>query len=70
MGATLILLRWTLIGFAIEAYGAAILLGDALGLGAAWARQVPGVGPYLAQAMTAVQRLLGRAGGGGSEPPV
>ena len=69
VGVALILLRWTLIGFAVEVYGAAILLSDALGVGAAWAGAVPIIGPYAATAMEWIRRQLGGAGRG-SEPPV
>lgn len=40
-------MRWTLIGFAIEAYGIAVLFGDFLGTIAGFARGIPLVGPYI-----------------------
>ena len=66
VGVILILMRWAFVGFAVELYGAAILLSDALGVGAAWARQVPGVGPFLARGMDWVRRAIGGAGAGES----
>ena len=46
-GLTLILLRWTLIGFCIELYGIAVLFGDFLGTIVAFARNLPVVGTYI-----------------------
>jgi hypothetical protein len=50
-GLSLILLRWTFIGFLIEAYGIAILFGDFLGTIAGFARGLPVVGPYIGMAV-------------------
>ena len=69
IGVTLILLRWALVGFAVELYGAAILLSDAIGIGAAWAGAIRGVGRYVARALDWLRRRLGGASAGG-EPPV
>lgn len=58
VGLALILLRWTFIGFLVEAYGIVILFGDFLGTIAGFARGVPVVGPYIGMV---VDRLgLGR----------
>ncbi|KAL2023084.1 hypothetical protein VTK56DRAFT_3994 [Thermocarpiscus australiensis] len=46
-GLALILLRWPLVGFAVELYGIAVLFGDFLGTAAGFARGVPVVGPYV-----------------------
>jgi hypothetical protein len=46
-GLGLILFRWTLVGFLIEAYGIAVLFGDFLGTIAGFARGIPVVGPYI-----------------------
>ncbi|KAK7747762.1 Golgi Transport [Diatrype stigma] len=46
-GLLLILLRWPLIGFCVELYGIFVLFGDFLGTIAAFARNVPVVGPYI-----------------------
>ncbi|EMR62035.1 hypothetical protein MGN70_009914 [Eutypa lata] len=46
-GLLLILLRWPLIGFCIELYGILVLFGDFLGTIAAFARNLPVVGPYV-----------------------
>lgn len=46
-GLTLILLRWTLIGFCIELYGIAVLFGDFLGTIVSFARNLPVVGTYI-----------------------
>lgn len=40
-------MRWALIGFLIELYGIMVLFGDFLGTIAAFARNVPVVGPYI-----------------------
>jgi hypothetical protein len=57
-GLALILLRWTFIGFIVEAYGIAVLFGDFLGTIAGFARGIPVVGPYIG---LAVDRMgLGR----------
>jgi hypothetical protein len=50
-GLSLILFRWTFIGFLIEAYGIAILFGDFLGTIAGFARGLPVVGPYIGMAV-------------------
>ncbi|CAI6089832.1 hypothetical protein V2G26_006765 [Clonostachys chloroleuca] len=50
-GLLLILLRWTFIGFLVEAYGIAILFGDFLGTIASFARGLPVVGPYIGTAV-------------------
>ncbi|PHH83671.1 hypothetical protein CDD82_5429 [Ophiocordyceps australis] len=46
-GLTLILMRWTFIGFLVESYGIAILFGDFLGTFASFARGLPIIGPYI-----------------------
>jgi hypothetical protein len=46
-GLTLILMRWTFIGFLVELYGIMVLFGDFLGTIAGFARNVPIVGPYI-----------------------
>ncbi|KAF5123787.1 Protein transport protein GOT1 [Metarhizium anisopliae] len=46
-GLTMILMRWTFIGFLVEAYGIVILFGDFLGTIAGFARGIPVVGPYI-----------------------
>lgn len=46
-GLCLILMRWTFIGFLVEAYGILILFGDFLGTIASFARGIPIVGPYI-----------------------
>lgn len=46
-GLALILLRWTFIGFFVEAYGIIILFGDFFGTIAGFARNIPVVGPYI-----------------------
>jgi hypothetical protein len=50
-GLLLILLRWTFIGFLVEAYGIVILFGDFLGTIAGFARGLPIVGPYIGMAV-------------------
>ncbi|PHH71142.1 hypothetical protein CDD80_5486 [Ophiocordyceps camponoti-rufipedis] len=47
VGLGLILARWTLIGFLVEAYGIAVLFGDFIGTIAGFARGVPVIGPYI-----------------------
>ncbi|PWI70424.1 Got1 family protein [Purpureocillium lilacinum] len=47
VGLALILLRWTFIGFLVEAYGIVVLFGDFLGTIAGFARGLPVVGPYI-----------------------
>lgn len=46
-GLTLILIKWTFIGFIVEAYGIAVLFGDFLGTIAGFARGLPVIGPYI-----------------------
>lgn len=46
-GLTLILMRWSLVGFLVELYGIMVLFGDFLGTIAGFARNVPIVGPYI-----------------------
>jgi hypothetical protein len=50
-GLILILMKWTFIGFIVEAYGIAVLFGDFLGTIAGFARGVPVVGPYIGMAV-------------------
>ncbi|KAF6842028.1 Protein transport protein GOT1 [Colletotrichum plurivorum] len=50
-GLALILLRWPLIGFCVELYGIMVLFGDFLGTIAAFARNIPVVGPYIGAAV-------------------
>ncbi|KAF5505994.1 Protein transport protein GOT1 [Colletotrichum siamense] len=50
-GLALILLRWPLIGFCIELYGIMVLFGDFLGTIAAFARNIPVIGPYIGVAV-------------------
>lgn len=50
-GLTLILIRWTFIGFLVEAYGIVVLFGDFLGTIAGFARGIPVVGPYIGMAV-------------------
>ncbi|EFQ27669.1 Got1-like family protein [Colletotrichum graminicola] len=50
-GLALILLRWPLIGFCVELYGIMILFGDFLGTIAAFARNIPVIGPYIGAAV-------------------
>ncbi|KAK1471478.1 Got1-like family protein [Colletotrichum cuscutae] len=50
-GLTLILLRWPLIGFCVELYGIMVLFGDFLGTIAAFARNIPVIGPYIGTAV-------------------
>ncbi|KAM5348294.1 hypothetical protein ACJ41O_008118 [Fusarium nematophilum] len=47
LGLILILMRWTFIGFLVEAYGIVVLFGDFLGTIAGFARGLPVVGPYI-----------------------
>ena len=47
IGLALILMRWTFIGFLVEAYGIVVLFGDFLGTIASFARGLPVVGPYI-----------------------
>ncbi|KAF4126816.1 Got1/Sft2-like family [Geosmithia morbida] len=50
-GLILILMRWTFIGFFVEAYGIVVLFGDFLGTIAGFARSLPVVGPYVGMAV-------------------
>ncbi|WYZ45357.1 hypothetical protein EsH8_VIII_000673 [Colletotrichum jinshuiense] len=50
-GLALILLRWPLIGFCVELYGIMVLFGDFLGTIAAFARNIPVIGPYIGAAV-------------------
>ncbi|KAH8802690.1 Golgi transport protein-like protein [Xylogone sp. PMI_703] len=50
-GLALILLRWPLIGFMVELYGIFILFGDFFGTIAAFARNIPVIGPYIGTAV-------------------
>ncbi|KAK1641102.1 Got1-like family protein [Colletotrichum phormii] len=50
-GLALILLRWPLIGFCVELYGIMVLFGDFLGTIAAFARNIPVIGPYIGTAV-------------------
>jgi len=59
-GITLILLRWSFIGFGVELYGIFILFGDFLGTIAGFAQNVPVIGPYIA--MAADRSGVGRRG--------
>lgn len=47
VGLALILVRWTFIGFIVEAYGIVVLFGDFLGTIAGFARGLPVIGPYI-----------------------
>lgn len=47
LGLVLILMKWTFVGFIIEAYGIVVLFGDFLGTIAGFARGLPVVGPYI-----------------------
>lgn len=60
-GITLILLRWSLIGFAIEIYGIFVLFGEFFKTIAGFAYNIPVVGPYLAKGL---QRAGEKAGEG------
>jgi hypothetical protein len=55
-GIILILMRWALVGFVVEAYGIAILFGDFLLTMAGYAGAIPVVGPYI---KLAVEKLVG-----------
>lgn len=65
-GLVLILLRWPLIGFLVELYGIMVLFGDFLGTIAAFARNVPVVGPYIGMAID----RMGLGGRRNAELPV
>ena len=56
-GITLILLKWPVVGFAVELYGILILFGDFFATIGSFASNIPIVGPY-------IQQALDRAGGG------
>ncbi|MCJ1441449.1 MAG: Golgi Transport, partial [Stictis urceolatum] len=64
-GIILILMRWALVGFIVEAYGIAVLFGDFLVTIAGYLGVVPVVGPYI---QIAVEKLVG--GRRNSELPV
>jgi len=53
-GVLLILLRWPLIGFLVELYGIFILFGDFLGTIGGFAKNIPVVGPYIANGLERV----------------
>jgi hypothetical protein len=53
-GITLILLRWTLIGFAIELYGIFVLFGDFFATIGSFAGNIPVVGPYIQMALQSI----------------
>jgi len=53
-GVLLILLRWPLIGFLVELYGIFILFGDFLGTIGGFARNIPVIGPYIANGLERV----------------
>ncbi|CEJ84353.1 Putative Got1 family protein [[Torrubiella] hemipterigena] len=50
-GLALIFLKWTFIGFFVEAYGIAILFGDFFGTVLGVGRGIPVVGPYIGMAI-------------------
>lgn len=50
-GIILILLKWTFIGFGIELYGLFVLFGDFLSTIAAFAGNIPIIGPYISRAL-------------------
>ncbi|KAI7155235.1 hypothetical protein KC349_g7129 [Hortaea werneckii] len=50
-GILLILLRWTLIGFAVECYGIFVLFGEFFKTIAGFAYNIPVIGPYLSRAL-------------------
>jgi len=56
-GILMILFRWPLIGFLVELYGIFILFGDFFATIGGFVRNIPVVGPYIAEA-------LERLGGG------
>ncbi|ESU12477.1 hypothetical protein FGSG_06391 [Fusarium graminearum PH-1] len=47
LGLILIFMKWTFIGFLVEAYGIVVLFGDFLGTIAGFAQGLPVVGPYI-----------------------
>lgn len=47
----LILMRWAFLGFMVELYGISILFGDFLGTALNFARNIPGIGPYIGLAV-------------------
>jgi len=53
-GIILILLRWALIGFLVEAYGIGVLFGDFLITIGGYVGAVPVVGPYIRKALEMV----------------
>lgn len=56
VGILLILMRWALIGFCVEAYGIGVLFGDFLVTIAGYVGGVPVVGPYI---QLAVEKATG-----------
>lgn len=53
-GIILILVRWTLVGFAIELYGIFILFGDFFATIGSFAGNIPVVGPYIQMALNKI----------------
>ena len=53
-GIVLILVRWPLVGFCVEAYGIFVLFGDFLSTFAGFVRAVPVVGPPVANVLDRV----------------
>ncbi|KAF2457714.1 Got1-like family protein [Lineolata rhizophorae] len=53
-GILLILLRWPLTGFLVEAYGIFVLFGDFFATIAGFVANVPVVGPYVAKALETI----------------
>lgn len=50
-GIMLILLRWALVGFVVEAYGIGVLFGDFLLTISGYVGNVPVVGPWIRKAL-------------------
>ncbi|KAK1824662.1 Golgi Transport [Friedmanniomyces endolithicus] len=59
VGIVLILVRWTLVGFAVECYGIFVLFGEFFKTIASFAYNIPVVGPYLAKALQAAGEKAG-----------
>ncbi|TKA46373.1 hypothetical protein B0A54_02204 [Friedmanniomyces endolithicus] len=59
VGILLILVRWTLVGFAVECYGIFVLFGEFFKTIASFAYNIPVVGPYLAKALQAAGEKAG-----------
>ncbi|RMZ80847.1 hypothetical protein DV737_g2834, partial [Chaetothyriales sp. CBS 132003] len=53
-GILLILIRWPLVGFIVEAYGIFILFGDFFATIASFAGNIPVVGPYIKSALQSI----------------